>query len=251
MILPPVVADLLPLALLLSLGIVFTLAYLRIERGGNAPPLRPLAQLPSLRTLTEEAVEEGRTLHLALGSGRLGEASAPQMLMGIVLLDEMVEQGLPFDKAPLVTTADPASQLLAADNLQRVAPERREKARFLAPQSAAYGAAARGLIQREPLSRSLVAGHLGDEYLFLAAQAPDGGNPHAAPLIAATARLETLPLLPLTARHALLGEELFALGAYLGRWPGHLAGVLLQDVARVLLVLGILAGVLLRSLGLF
>lgn len=247
----PLVAELLPIALLLSLGIVFTLAYLRIERGGSAPPLRPLADLPSLRALTEQAVEEGRTLHLALGTGRLSEASAAETLMGIVLLDELVEQGVPFDRGPLVTTGDASSQLLAADNLQRVGPERGDKARFLAPQSAAYAAAARGLIQREPLPHTLVAGHLGDEYLFLAADVPNGGEPQPAPLVAATARLETLPFLPLTARQALLGEELFALGAYLGRWPGHLAGVLLQDVARVLLVLAILTGVLLRSLGLF
>lgn len=105
------------------------------------------------------------------------------------------------------------------------------------------------MMQRERLGLTATIGDFGDEYLFLAAAEPSGGEPMYSPEMVATARIETLPLVELTARHALLGEEIFALGAYLERWPSHLASLQMQDVARVLVILAILIGLLLRTAG--
>jgi hypothetical protein len=60
--------------------------------------------------------------------------------------------------------------------------------------------------------------------------------------VAGTTRLETLPLVHLSARTPLLGEELFAYGAYLGNSAQHWASVVVQDAGRVLLILLILVG---------
>nr|MBA3530550.1 hypothetical protein [Ardenticatenales bacterium] len=49
----------------------------------------------------------------------------------------------------------------------------------------------------------------------------------------------------------LIGEEIFALGAYIGQWPSHLASVLLQDVGRIVVLLAIMVGVVLRTVGVF
>jgi hypothetical protein len=241
--------------LLLAFMVVFAVAYLRLRRGARVPRLRPLPGAQTLPALAERALEEGRPVHLALGTGQVTHETSAETLMALVALDHMAASATRTGRIPVVTTADPAAHLLAADILAQGEPVRawhaRNQARFIAPDSAAYGAGTRGLIQREDLRLTAAIGYLGDEYLFLAAPAPGGGEAVAPPEVAATTRLESLPLLHLTVRKPLLGEETFALGAYLARLPADMAGVLLQDVARVVLVLAIVAGVILRSIGLF
>jgi len=51
----------------------------------------------------------------------------------------------------------------------------------------------------------------------------------------------------LTADHTLVGEEVFAAGAYLSHWPAHLASLVLEDFVRLLIVGVILAGVILHT----
>ncbi len=237
------------------MAIVLAIAYARLARGARPPTLRPLLGGLTLQELRERAVEEGRPLHLTLGSGRLDDTTAAESLVGLALVDALAEQMLRFDHSPVVTTADPTSALVAEGMLRRGGSRRSGRpcgrARFVAPQPIAYGAATRGMIQQEPRAITMVVGHVGEEFLLLATSPPDGGQPFAPPSVAATARLETLPLLHLAAPHPAIGEEIFALGAILGRWPAHLAGVLLQDAARIVLLLAIVVGVVLRSAGAF
>jgi hypothetical protein len=147
------------------------------------------------------------------------------------------------------------SQLLAADQLRQQQAGRGENpltgARFVAPQPAAYGAGTRGMMQRERLGVSVLVGHFGEEYLFLAEERPGGNLPIHQPELAATAQVETLPLVYLTAKRPVLGEEIFALGAYLTRWPSHLAGVVLQDLGRIIVIVAIVVGIVLRAAGAF
>lgn len=240
---------------LLTFTITFALLYFRFQRGAKKPTLRPLPAVDSLRLLAERSIEEGRDIHLALGSGKLTQETSAQTLMGILMLDEMAEQARRANQTLILTTADPASQLVATDSISRGEAgrgwETRTYARFIAPQPIAYGAGTRGMMQRENLSLTAAVGHFGDEYLMLASELPNGGQEMYAPEIAASARLETLPLIHLTARHPLLGEETFALGAYLTQSSAHLAGIVLQDVGRILLLVAILTGVLLKSIGYF
>lgn len=253
----PILASWVAVGLLLIFSITFTVIYFRLQRGSPPPPLRPFPAVDSLRALSERSVEEGRKIHLAMGSGRLTDATAAESSMGLIVLNEIAEQARRAGQTPIVTTADPVSQLLASDTLSEGDAERawetRVYAQFIAPQESIYGAGARGIIQREELGLTAAVGHLGDEYLFLAAEQPDGGQAMYAPEMAATAHVETLPLVHLTARHPLIGEEIFALGAYLNRGPAHLASVILQDMGRLVLLVVILLGALaasLRSLGL-
>lgn len=249
--------NLFTLGLLLAAALTFAVIYVLLQRGKQPPTLRPMPAVESLRVLAERSIEEGREIHLALGSGGVTDATAAQTLVGLLVLERMAEQSQRASRTPILTTADPASQLLAADSLSGGRVERgweaRSYARFIAPHPAAYAAGTRGTMQRENLGLTAAVGYLGDEYLFLAAEQPNGGKAMYAPEIAATAHVETLPLVHLTARHPLLGEEIFALGAYLVQGPAHLASLILHDLGRILLLVAILAGVVvtsLRSLGL-
>ena len=52
-----------------------------------------------------------------------------------------------------------------------------------------------------------------------------------------------------TAQEALIGEETFAGGAYLGAGPMHIASLRVQDIFRWVLILAMLVGALLKLVG--
>lgn len=241
-----------PLLLLLAF-LLLALITIRLQRGSLVVRMRPLPGIQTLQLLAGRAVEEGRTLHLGLGTGRLAGATAAETLIGLSVLDWLAAQAARTSTAPLVTTADPAALLIAQDQLRAGDVERGwqtlDDARFIAPDPAAYGIGTRGLMAREAQHLNALLGHFGDEYLLLAARLPTETVHVNRPAIAGSARLETLPQIALTAERSFLGEELFALGAYLACWPSHVASLLVQDGARAVIVVVILVGALLRTLG--
>ncbi len=248
----PMLIALAPMVLLVVLLITFVIIYVRLQRGAALPVVRPLPALDALRSLTERAIEEGRATHIALGTGTLAGDKAAETLVGLTAMSYLADQARRANQIPVVTTADPAVQLLAGDVLAQDEPTRhrqaRDYARFIAPQAIGYGVGTRALMQEEQLGLTAVLGDIGDEYLYLAATHPGGGQHFYPPEVAGTTRPETLPLVHLTARNPLLGEELFAYGAYLGKTTQQWAGVMLQDVARLLLVIIVVVGTILTTI---
>ena len=66
-----------------------------------------------------------------------------------------------------------------------------------------------------------------------------------------TANPSELPLVYLTVSQPVIGEEVFAAGAYLMDRVGLYTSVLTQDVYRIVLIVIVILGVLARTLGLF
>lgn len=230
-------------SLLALFGAFLLLAVLTalLQRGWLVLRLRPLRAGAALQELRSQAIEEGRRVHLGLGSGRLGEPTTVETLAGLAILDWLAADTAVSGQAPIATSADPASALLAQDRGERGDVD----ARFIAPDPVAYGLGARGAVAREERHANVLLGHFGDEYLFLAGEQPAGASPVAHPTAAGSTRLETLPQIALTTDGSLVGEELFAAGAYTAGWPSHLASLLLQDLARIAIAVVILVGALL------
>jgi hypothetical protein len=68
-------------------------------------------------------------------------------------------------------------------------------------------------------------------------------------LIASSDNLAAQSIFYASAQEPLIGEELFAAGAYVGAGPAHEASLNVQDVLRWLVVLSILIGSLLKIVG--
>src|SRR5690606_30765330 len=143
----------------------------------------------------------------------LSSDKAVETVVGLTAMSALAAHARRANQIPVVTTADPAVQLMAGDILAHDEPARkreaRDYARFVAPQATAYGVGTRGLMKEEQLGLTAVLGDIGGEYLYIAAQQPGGGPHFHAPEVAGTTRLETMPLVHLSARNPLLGEELF------------------------------------------
>jgi hypothetical protein len=248
----PILLALAPVVLLVVLLLTFMVIYVRLQRGSTLPTVRPLPAVDALRSLTERAIEEGRATHIALGTGALAGDRAVETMVGLTAMSHIADQARRANQIPVVTTADPAVQLMAGEVLAQDEATRKraaqDYARFIAPQAIGYGVGTRALMQEEQLGLTAVLGDIGDEYLYLAATHPGGGQHFYPPEVAGTTRPETLPLVQLTARNPLLGEELFAYGAYLGKTTQQWAGVMVQDAGRVLLVVMLIAGAVVATL---
>jgi hypothetical protein len=216
--------------------------------------LRPLEGLDALGEAIERAVEDGKRVHLSLGTGSvIGSDSAPA-LAGLATLSHIAETTSMSDRPVVATAGDGAMALLAQDTLrtayaQAGASGRYEptSGRLLGPSPFSYIATLPTMLDTEEVSVHLLTGSFGVE----GGLAADFGERQNALVLAGTDDVQSQALLYVTSQYPLIGEEVFATGAYLGISRMHRASLRAQDVIRFLLVAAILLGTVLRTLGIW
>jgi len=108
-----------------------------------------------------------------------------------------------------------------------------------------YAAGAINISQNENVSTNIMIGHFGPEAALLT-EASDREN---VSVIGASDDLAGQAVLFANTQDALIGEELFATGAYLGAGPTHVASLTVQDILRWVLILVLLVGAFAKLLG--
>jgi hypothetical protein len=198
------------------------------------------------------AVENGSRLHISLGRGNLFTARGGSALAGLAMLRRLAERTSVSDRPPVATSGDASLAILSQDTLQSGyrAAGAEDQYRFstgrltgLTPFS--YAAGAIPIIHDENVSANIIVGDLGSEAALLA-EASDREN---ADLIAASDNLSAQSIFYVSAQEPLVGEELFAAGAYVGAGASHDASLNVQDILRWLIILAIILGVGLKILG--
>jgi hypothetical protein len=110
--------------------------------------------------------------------------------------------------------------------------------------SIAYVAGAAEVVSQQKTSHAVTVGHFGPEVLFLLeAQRRSGANQ-----IAGSSESQAAALMFLAADQTLVGEEIFASGAYLERRQSHIASILAQDGLRWIVILAIIAGFIVANI---
>jgi hypothetical protein len=235
------------LALFLSLLIFFLIL-------GNRRPaiFRPIRGYEALKSAIERAVEAGERVHLSLGTGSVIGADSAPAFAGLVLLKSMASTTTLSDKPVIVTTGDGAMAILAQDTLRSAYAEsggeeryQATSGRMIGPTPWSYVANLPILLPSEDVSVHVLAGSFGAE----GAMAADFGERFGCFTLGGTDDAQTQALLYATAEHPLIGEELFAAGAYLDVGPIHKASLRVQDAVRFIVVVGILVGALLSAVG--
>jgi hypothetical protein len=198
------------------------------------------------------AVENGTRLHISLGHGNFFTARGGSALAGLAMLRRLSERTSVSDRPPVVTSGDASVAILSQDTLQSGyrAVGAEDQYRFstgrltgLTPFS--YAAGALSTIHDENVSANIVIGDLGTEAGLLA-EASDRENTS---LIAASDDLSAQSIFFASSQEPLIGEELFAAGAYVGAGASHEASLHVQDILRWLIILAILIGSLLKFVG--
>jgi len=110
-----------------------------------------------------------------------------------------------------------------------------------------YAAGAMHVAHNENVSTNILLGYFGPEAGLLA----ESSERAKATLIGATDDLAGQSVLFASAQDALIGEELFAAGAYLDARPAHLASLTVQDIFRWTIILALIGGSAAKFIGVF
>ena len=238
---------------LLILAAILLLAFFLWRRRSPAA-LRPIAAYQQLNRAVGLAVENGTRLHFSLERGSLYPARGASELAGLAMLRRLSERTSVSDNPPVVTSGDASLAFLSQDTLQSGyrAAGAEEQYRFttgrltgLTPFSFAAGAIS--TVYDENVSANVYIGDFGVESALLT-EAAERQN---STLIASSDNLAAQSVFYASSQEPLIGEELFAAGAYVGAGPAHEASLNVQDALRWLVILVILAGSVLKFFGAF
>jgi hypothetical protein len=230
-------------------ALVFSFFY---ERSHPGRPLRSIPAFDRFRREIGLAVEAGKRLHITLGRGSLSGQEAGSALIGLHLLEHVSRTAAISDRPPVTTSGDGSLSILSQDAARAVLRSSGGENQYdpttgrlsgLTPY--AYAAGTIPVILDEQVAATIVAGHFGSEVALITDAAARNGTL----TLAGSDNLSAQAVIYATAEEPLIGEELFAAGAYLNAGPAHRASLRAQDIIRWLLVGIILAGAGLKLIG--
>ncbi len=236
--------------ILLAAIVLFVLAV--PLRSRVRPVFRTIQGMLRLRRAIGLAVEEGKRLHVSLGESSLTGSSSATGLAALSALERIASLTIISDRPPVATSGEGSLSILSQDKL-RVAyrdgnaieqfdPDR---GRLTGVTPFSYAAGAIPVIRDEQVSANVLVGNLGPEVGLMA----EAGHQARAFVVAASDSLPAQAVIYATAGEPLIGEELFAVPAYLQGGPFHQAGLQVQDILRWLLIILILVGIILKLMG--
>jgi hypothetical protein len=206
----------------------------------------PMRSLPAFQDIREEigcAAEQGKPIHIALGSGGVNDEDSITSLAGFQVVEGIVDAAVSYQISPIITVGNPTLLPLAQDILRR-AHERHQMmdlydpgcVRFVAPSPIAYAGGTAYTVASEDLTASVMMGSFQAEASLIA----DAGARSDLPHLAGAADPAAVGALYPTVDRLAVGEELYAAGAQLTGKRSQLAGLVAQDILRLVIVLAIL-----------
>jgi hypothetical protein len=241
---------------MIELGIfgagAFLLLIITIWKRRSPTIVRELPALTRLYRAIGLSVEDGSRLHVSLGHGGLLNARGGSAFAGLAALRLISERTSVSDQPPVASAGDPTLGLLTQDTLQ-AGYQAAGVDELYVPTSGrvtgfgpfGYAAGAMPITSNENISANILLGHFGAE-VGLLAEASEREN---VTLIGASDDLAGQSILFVSSQESLIGEELFAAGAYIGAGPSHMASLTVQDIFRWLIVTVLLAGAFLKFAG--
>jgi hypothetical protein len=241
--------------IMIELGILafsaFLLLIITLWKRKSPAKLREIPALARLYRMLGLSVEDGTRLHISLGSGSLLDARGGSALAGLAMLRHIAERTSVSDKPSVASAGNPVLGLLTQDTLQSGYQAAGVKELYapitgrvagLSPFS--YAAGAMNISQYENVSANIMIGHFGPEAALIA----DASEREHVTVVGASDNLAGQAVLFANTQDALIGEELFSTGAYLGAGATHLASLTVQDILRWLVILALLGGAVAKIL---
>lgn len=213
-----------------------------LRRRGDLFALRRLAAYDALPGFVSRAIETDQRLHLSLGSAGIGGETTLLAVVSAELAYQVAREAAIGDTPPLFTLTDASALPLAQDTLRRAYANRGRLAalqpgstRFLpaGTRSLAFAAAVTAMQHDDRLSGHVLAGRYGPELALILEAAARRGLP----TVAVSDQLEGQAIAYALADDPLIGEEVFAAGAYLGGGASQKAGIVATDMLRWLVIL--------------
>jgi hypothetical protein len=235
-------------AVFFGLLLVFTIR----GRGQPRRAMREIAAYSRLRRGIGLAVEAGQRLHISLGQRGISGVAGASTLVGLTVLQRLARAASISDRPPVATSGEAATTLLGQDTLRSAYRAINADSQYdpsaselsgLTPYS--YAAGVLPVVYDQQVSLNVLTGSFGSEVALIADAAERTGSLSLGGSDDPTAQA----VLYATAQETLVGEELYAAGAYLQAGASHTASVRVQDLFRWIIILMILAGAALKIVG--
>ena len=221
-------------------------------KSGRKVSIRKIAGLDAIEEAIGRSTEMGRPVHYCPGIGGVGAAEAPQTFAGLAIMGYVGQLAAKFDVPVIVTIRQPEVFPMAEETVRQAYLQEGKSdsydptnIRFLSNQQFAYAAALFGILSRERPAANFMMGAFWAEALLLA----EVGSEIGALQITGTASLSQVPFFVASSDYTLIGEELYAAAAYLSQDAVQLGSILGQDLAKAIVALIMIAGIVSNALG--
>ena len=223
------------------------LAFINMARKGKEFYVRPLAGIEAVDEAIGRATEMGRPILYVLG---LGSAADIATIASFTILNRIAKKTAEHKTKILVPCNDPivmavAQETVRAGYLDAGRPDmyKEENIFYLTSMQFAYVAAVNGIMLREQTATNFYLGKFYAESLILA----ETGSVAGSIQISGTDEIAQIPFFVAATDYTLIGEELYAASAYLGREPLLLGALKAQDLAKAIVMISLALGALAAS----
>lgn len=241
---------------LIALGVILLTSILLVVFSflgrKNPPSFRQIPAYTRIRQAVSLVVEDGARLHISLGRGNLVSQFGAAALAGLSMLRKLGETTALSDRPTIATSGDGLVTAAAQDTLrsalETVSLEQpfdlnNSRLTGLTPYSYAAGAAL--VVRDEQVATNVVIGSMGIESLLIVEAADRKGTR----IIAASDNLPAQAALYAATSDPIIGEELYAAGAYNQAGGFHPFSLQTQDALRWTMIAAILIGAILKIIG--
>lgn len=228
---------------MLFLGLIFF--YFHRAKRGIEFFLRPIAGIEAIDEAIGRATEMGKPILYVPGLSTIGDVAT---IASITILGRVAKKVAEYGTPLLVPNCDPivftvCEETVRQGYLEAGRPDAydNDSVFFLTQSQFAYVAGVNGIMMREKPATNFYLGMFWAESLILA----ETGALSGAIQIAGTDAVTQLPFFITTCDYTLIGEELYAASAYLGREPKQLGSIKGQDSCKAVMMGLIVLGVIL------
>lgn len=221
----------------------------RARRGADLY-VRPLAGIEAVDDAIGRATEMGRPILYVLG---LGTAADVATIASFTILSRVAKRVAEYQTALNVPTYDPivmtvAQEVVKSAYLDAGRPDdfKEETVHFVTQSQFAYVAAVNGIMLRERPATNVYMGKFFAESLILAETGALAGSIQ----ISGTDEIAQIPFFIVACDYTLIGEELYAASAYLGREPVLLGSLKAQDYLKAAVIVFAIIGLVANHAGL-
>jgi len=221
---------------------IMVLTFIGLARKGKEFYVRPLAGIDAVDDAIGRATEMGRPILYILG---LGTAADIATIASLTILNRIAKKTAEHKTKIIVPCMDPivmsvAQETVKAGYLDAGRPDmyQEENIFYITSMQFAYVAAVNGIMLREQTATNFYLGKFYAESLILA----ETGSVAGSVQISGTDEIAQIPFFVAATDFTLIGEELYAASAYLGREPLLLGALKAQDLAKAIVMISLALG---------
>lgn len=235
----------LPVLLMVAGFLFLTIYFINKAKGGADLYVRRLAGIEAIDEAIGRATEMGKPILYVLG---LGTAADIATIASYTILGRVAKKVAEYQTGLIVPCYDPIVMTVAQETVRtsyldagRPDAFNEDMVYFVTNQQFAYVAGVNGVMLRERPATNLYMGKFYAESLILAETGVVAGSIQ----ISGTDEISQIPFFVVACDYTLIGEELYAASAYLGKEPLLLGSLKAQDYAKagviILTVIGLIS----------